>query len=279
MYTIVLAATRREAVDWAQQNGVPFRSTRFAQDASSLAGRFFDRIVELPSFAKRRDRFSINAAVKRLKRTLPNIPHEVLESFTPTPPRPQPAKVSTLTWLLGDVEAQNPFSNVLPDAPELVSDVVEQENPLVQPGEDPIADRKDMDLDLSAEELREVGASEEEVEKLAQIDALQKKVEADQATSEVTADVTSEAPKRRGRRTNEQKAYDEAKAAADAAPYDIKLAADFDTAYVALLARHPDDERIVAERSRTTVVAAALPKLLEPEATPGVASGAPDLDF
>lgn len=307
-YTIILAATRREAVDWARQNDVPFRSIRFAQDASSLGGRFFDRIVELPSHAKRRDRFSVNAAVKRLKRVLPDIPHEVLDSFTLTPPAPSPAKFTREQWLFGDVDTPNPFSNAAPLAPgyvEVTNDTGVAEV-LVQPGEDLVADRKDMDLNLSAAELREVGASEDEVEQFERIDALAQKIQDDIDAADmdeasevaaiieeqldgseadlqkmlkpndtvtelqkVTEAVTSAAPKRKSRRTNEQKAYDEAAAAYEALG-DESSYTDLEVAHQALLKRHPDDERLGTIQVREAT---------EPESTPGVASGAPDLDF
>lgn len=266
-YTIILAATRREAVDWARQNDVPFRSIRFAQDASSLGGRFFDRIVELPSHAKRRDRFSVNAAVKRLKRVLPDIPHEVLESFTPTPPAPSPKKFSREQWLFGDVETPNPFSNAAPDAPELVSDVVEQENPLVQPGEDPIADRKDMDLNLSAEELREVGASEDEFEKFEQIDALEQKVQDDIDAADMAEAAEVEAI------MIEQLGDVEA----DLAKM-IKPAEEPKSAAAPKRKGRPVGSKNKPKTTAevTPAVTSAAPK---PESTPGVAQGAPDLDF
>jgi hypothetical protein len=111
MYTIVLSNSRRETMAWAQANELPLVKVRHAQNGEALAGRFFERIVELPSFKKRRDIFSIKAALKRLERARPDLfPIEVQADWVIPERRKQIEPTSQNTWLLGDL---NPLSNAV----------------------------------------------------------------------------------------------------------------------------------------------------------------------
>lgn len=291
MYTIVLANTRREATAWARSEEISLRKIKFAQNAQSIAGRYYNRIVELPSYGKRRDKHAINAAIKRLKRTLKTIPHDVLTDWVMPEPVAAPAAIASQTWLLGDVDAQQPFSNP----------VTSGDNPLVQPGQDPVADRKDMDLhfevvpEIPRDDLVKMAVEQGAEFDLPEVEPLnpEQAEVAQQVVAEVTEslekidDGLTEAgpkPKKKGRRTNEQKAYDDALAAWNREGLPTE---ELSKAREALAKRHPDDERLQDQSMITREVSVMFPaddvevkQTRTPKLNvPGVAQGSPDLDF
>jgi hypothetical protein len=331
MYTIVLANTRREAFAWAREEGISLRKIKFAQNSQTISGTYYDRVIELPSYGKRRDKHAINATIKRLLRKKPDLELVKLEDWvTPQIARPIPPDELRTAALLGDVGT--PFSNGGFVPPGLTS-AITVNSPLVPSGQAPVADRKEMDLrfqvtdeslqraldqsaagdvapiDLNAERGGHDCVADENLGCEACIAEGRPEIPADtpltvepltpaqaEAAQEVVAEISEsleeidnglteagpepERPKKRGRRTNEQKAYDEAKAIFDLEQTEQNARA-LSAAYDDLVKRHPDDERIVAEKQRTESMVTKLPKLpkLPKLNVPGVAQGAPDLDF
>lgn len=93
--TIILSNSIHETYAWASAKGRHFRTVRHAPNAGSIQGRAFDGIVELPSFAERRDRHAVLAAVRKLKRSMPNLTHIVDEDWV-NPPRAKRVPKSNL---------------------------------------------------------------------------------------------------------------------------------------------------------------------------------------
>jgi hypothetical protein len=309
MYTIVLANTRREAQAWARQEGLSLRKIKFAQNSQSIAGRFYDRIIELPSYGKRRDKHAVNASIKRLMRSVKGLEITKLPDWVmPDPPlTPERAQITSTTWLLGDVDKQQPFSNggyLPPGLTEVTNDTGETitVSPLVHPGQDQVADRADMDLDfqtvpelstadlykMALEQGAEIDVPEAAAEPLSpqQAERAQEVVAAVTESLEKIDDGLTEAgpkPKKKGRRTNEQKAYDEALAAWNREGLPTE---ELSKAREALAKRHPDDERLQDQSMITREVSVMFPADVEVKPTrtpklnvPGVAQGSPDLDF
>lgn len=203
MQTIVLSGNVRETYAWADAKGRHRRSVKHVPNATALQGRAYDEVVELPSFSKRPDRHAVLAAVKRLKRSRPDIEH-IVDSEWVTPERPkkvEPVRLAPSVFL---------FSNVPASPAPVAANVTAHETfDVVQP----------------------VKAEAE-----AKYDA----IEAISNLGEDAAESTQR-PKRRGRRTNEQKAYDEALAAWETNGGTAEAVRE---ARKALLKRHPDDERL-----------------------------------
>lgn len=250
MQTIVLAATIRETYAWARAQGRGLRSVRHIANAAALSGRNYDKIVELPSFKKRRDRYAILAGVRQLKRRLPKIQHELDEDWVmPDPPkRVPPANLSPTLFLFANAPVEAPLADVWAAA---VKQEAEEDYSIPDEGSESVAeddtgelfdDGPKAELDAITEE---VGKVSDDLSTLA--DGIQTDTDAETvtATSEVSDPVTSAAarPKRKGRRTNEQKAFDEAFQAYGEAPTEENSKA-LTEARIALRKRHPDDERL-----------------------------------
>lgn len=64
MYTVILAGNYSEAMAYASSQGMSNRTTRPVSRADSLRGLVISKVVELPSYARRPDRFAIEAVLR-----------------------------------------------------------------------------------------------------------------------------------------------------------------------------------------------------------------------
>lgn len=261
MQTIVLAGTSREVYAWARAQERNLRSVRHVANASSISGRYFDAIVELPSFAKRRDRHAVNAALRALQRRKPSIERTVDNDWVmPAPKIHVPAeKVDPMIFR---------FSNLpIPEMPLADMHALAVEHDAVEDfgaSDSEVSDHKQAAIDWIFAEvndsLSQLGGPTAEAGLLpgvTHIDtvhdpsdpAQQPKVSPESTPTSSEADSPAPAaetpkPKKKGRRTNEQKAYDEAKAAQEERPGDDATTQALIAATDALRQRHPDDERL-----------------------------------
>lgn len=67
MYTIILAASTRDANTYAKVAGLKMGRFRYATQASSIKGLRVADIVELPGFERRPDRHALNSALRYSK--------------------------------------------------------------------------------------------------------------------------------------------------------------------------------------------------------------------
>lgn len=280
----VLAFNQREAAQWATEQELNLRDIVYVHSASVLPyhnRKGEDLIVELPGFAKKRGTFAIQDRLKSLTRR---------------------GKFEVEKWYL---DPDGVFAEVSPEpvdpAPFDLNDFVEVDRPTGEPGQYDANDFGDFEggfipsgeaevtndtglpeLTLTEDQLRAVGASDDEVETLKPVTAgigdeagpvelprnelVRKAVEMeaefdlgdssildapDQKTDDFIAGVAenlaepkSVAPVRRARRNNQQIAYDNAKAAYDADASNEANEQRFVAATEALRARDPEDERL-----------------------------------
>ena len=85
MYTIILAHTKREAVEHARQQGLPHASWRWPARANSLDGLRIAAVHELPSWKKRVDRHAVEAKFRHAKITEHKVFDEVEPKETESP--------------------------------------------------------------------------------------------------------------------------------------------------------------------------------------------------
>lgn len=230
MQTIVLARTIQEVYEWARAQERGLRTVRYLPNADSLQGSYFDKIVELPSFNQRADKYAINAAIRKLLRRKSSL-ERIIDSewVRPTPPKRVPpvlvdpavfrfSNLPVAEMALGDMyfkavsmEAEEDFSIPEVTAKVTVHDTFEA-------------------AEVTSEEVQaEVGQIADDLTQLGQ---------------EIEAATGAARPKRKGRRTNEQKAFDEAQAAYGEDPTDDDARLALKSAEDALRQRHPDDERL-----------------------------------
>ena len=130
MRTLILAGSFREAATYAR--GKELRHYRFASSADAVANFQAQRVVELPGYARRADRHSLNAIANRVVR---RGGEWVKDSYTPPAVEETPlTKLQSFTrtdWLFGN---------------------------------------------LSSDDLREVGATDEEVAEVERIKEIQETV-------------------------------------------------------------------------------------------------------
>jgi hypothetical protein len=211
--TLILAGTFSEAAKYAR--GMGLRHYRYAVNAYSVANFRADDIVQLPGYAKRRDQHAFKSIIR-------NAAHRGVivrqDEYIPPPPPPEPEKpfLQTLTkadWLFGSVD-EIKLRDLGATDDEVATFVGVAET----------AKRIDQLNEKTADEILGPPGLTDEQE--AELDAIDEPVPA---------------PKRRGRRTNEQKAYDEALADWESNGGTIVAVHE---ARTALAERHPDDERL-----------------------------------
>lgn len=235
MQTIVLSGSIRETYAWARAQERNLRSVRHAANAASISGRNFDGIVELPSFRQRRDRHAVMAAVKRVQRALPRIPYELDEDWVMPPPRVRVEKklIDPSVFRFSDLPEVKPLGDLWFDAvhAEADEDFSIEESP----------DETVQDADP---ELPEAETSDESEVAPVPVAAEVTAHETFEVVQPVDVPETSEEsvqPKKRGRRTNQQKAYDEALSDWENNGGSLEAVIE---AREALAERHPDDERL-----------------------------------
>lgn len=239
MQTIVLSNSRKETYAWATAKGLRVRDVIHVQSATSISGRAYDKIVELPSFSTRRDRFAIETAIRNLQRRLRQNPLErIVEDDWVMPEPVVPVVDQPIDWLLGNVGTL-PEPDEADDKAEITFLAPEGEKfekfdkgGWLQPGK--------------TEVTNDTGETQVVVDLAA---ALRSSVDAAKARREAVGDLDFTRPpaKKKGRRTNEQKAYDEALEAwtqlgDESTHQELELATE------KLRQRHPDDERLTTSR-------------------------------
>jgi hypothetical protein len=220
--TIILSGSVHETYAWADAQERHRRTVRHVPHAASLQGRAYDGIVELPSFAQRRDRHAVMAMLKRLRRALPNIPYSLDEDWV-MPERPKPVDkklVDPSVFVFSNMPEPQPVDEV-PDEPE------------------PEVEEQLVEAIATTEHVQDI------LEEAKEAKTDRRKLGTDELNTPKPTD-TAESPlghkpKRKGRRTNEQKAYDEALAAWETNGGSAEAVQE---AREALAKRHPDDERL-----------------------------------
>lgn len=148
MRTLILAGSYSEAAKYARGKGL--KSYRFAVNANAVQSYPAQAVVELPGYESRRDKFALEAVVKRLAR---RGVERTKDSYTPPPPPPAPEYGEAdyqADLLLGDVPVQV----------DVLIDVLEKHN---------------------ADTLRELGASDEEIATVTGIQETAERIEELQA--------------------------------------------------------------------------------------------------
>jgi hypothetical protein len=242
--TIVLARTIRETYAWARAQERNLRSVRHVPNAASISGRNFDRIVELPSYSKRADRHAVNAALRQLKRRLPHLKHDYDADWVmPEPPKKvEKVHLDPATFLFSNAPvptSEKPLGDLWFDAVAAEADEdysVEDDSS----SDDEVAYEATDTAEVTSEVTFEAVEPVQEPE-TSDDQAIEKLVEAKGTGNIGTDELNTPKPKRKGRRTNEQKAYDEALAAWETNGGTIEAVEE---ARAALKKRHPDDERL-----------------------------------
>lgn len=231
----VLSGSRRETSEWAKSQDIPLRQARHVYTSTTLPGRISktQRVVSLPGFAKRRDRHAIIVQLRRsssgkarIEIWVPGADGELYciagPQVPPAVPDPQ-MPLDALTALAAELQVEEDFSIEDESGDETVLAVAdESERPptvtITPTTDDPPASHLEL--------VERVLPTERDVTEVVK----------------VTESATEPKPKRKGRRTNEQKAYDETlidyhenKATLE----QVIAARD------ALAERHPDDERLL----------------------------------
>lgn len=238
----VLSGSRRETARWAKAQGLSLRTARHVYGAETLPGRIGNNeIAELPGFATRRDRFAILARlrrgnlnkvpIQRWKQRDDEVGDWYLDLGEPVPedavdPTEEAGPVITITPTTGETPQSHIdlVERVLPSQPsdETVDELDESDV-------DPLEEFLGLGEPIAAEKPQSVVDREEDPEV--------------QPAPEPEPFVEPEQPKKRkGRRTNEQKFYDEA---LDAWENNGGSLEDVIARRDALAKRHPDDERLL----------------------------------
>lgn len=80
MHTVILAKSPAEANAYIKAEGLNRRNARYATRAGTVRGLRVSRIIELPGYARRHDRHSINAALRGVEQwTRPGQPRVIRE--------------------------------------------------------------------------------------------------------------------------------------------------------------------------------------------------------
>lgn len=247
MQTIILSNSIHETYAWASAKGRHFRTVRHAPNAGSIQGRAFDGIVELPSFAERRDRHAVLAAVRKLKRSMPNLTHIVDEDWV-NPPRAKRVPKSNLEptlFLFANAPVEASLEQIYAQA--VVMEAEEDFSIEDDSAEDSAIPLENKGSGRDSETVPEATTPEITVEIVADVaQALQAAEETADELTQLGQEMEAaevEKPKRRGRRTNEQKAYDEALADWETNGGTLDAVKE---ARQALSKRHPDDERLLS---------------------------------
>jgi hypothetical protein len=215
MRTLILAGSFGEAARYARGKGL--RHYRFASSAEAVANFQAQRVVELPGYARRSDKHSLNTIAQRVVRRGGEwIQDEYVPEPVPETPSTKLAAFTREDWLLGTVS--------------------------------------DAGQRLTSDELREVGATEEEVAEHERVEDIAKTVvepaldTAFPLENKGAGSTPEKEPKatKRVRRTKEQIAYDEALESWETNGGSKAAVLE---ARENLAARHPDDERLQRELS------------------------------
>lgn len=217
----VLSGDRRDTQAWAAANGLKLVEVKHVQNSGSLPGVMSakHRIVKLSSYSKRRDHWSIDAKLRLINRRA-DLPIEEIE-FDRLAPSVAELPLEEIYDNAVELDAEEDFSiedgEPSPDAPE-TPDVAESDQEPAEQIED----------ELKQDEVVMAAPPADDKEKypgVLEIGGVLPSPKFDPDTSKVSADVTSEVPepetpaeedsseakpKRKGRRSMAQIAYDEA---------------------------------------------------------------------
>lgn len=171
MRTLILAGSFREAAVYARARGL--RHYRYAASATAVENFSAQRVVQLPGFAKRPDKHALITIAKRVER---RGGEWIEDEYVPEPVEETPlSRLATFTrsdWLLGSVEPTEDPRGVADEIRRLGQDFDRQYDAIAALDE------------LGEDDLRAVGATEEEVklltpkltdEQVAAVEALQPK--------------------------------------------------------------------------------------------------------
>ena len=141
MYVVILADTIREANAHARKHGLARGRFRFASSAANIRGLRVAEVHELPSFARRPDRYAIRAVLRYAKGKVvlfnhddePLVEHDlaVLDLVAPQETRYELERAATVAFRYEAIKAAD--SNALESKIEVESPTVKRSKPAPKP--------------------------------------------------------------------------------------------------------------------------------------------------
>lgn len=130
---LILSGSYLESNRYLQAEGV---RGRHATNASTVVSAYFDRIVQLPSFANRPDRHAIAQAVRRKTRGRGFVEWVVLEEWVPPTKVVEPEPVNV--YLFGDTPEAQPDQMTVEELAEALGHELPADRPqdVVSPNDD-----------------------------------------------------------------------------------------------------------------------------------------------
>lgn len=119
MYTLILAASPTEAMRYAAEQGMPNRTARPVVSAAAINGLRVSTVIELPSYARRPDRFAIEAVLRKAERR-DHFERIVLDHWEPREPLAREKTSPADLTLRGTIKINDDVWNDHQDEPVLV---------------------------------------------------------------------------------------------------------------------------------------------------------------